>query len=200
MIVIVDYDLGNLGSIRNMISRIGYESVITRDVDTLKMAKKIILPGVGAFDMGITNLTNFKLIEVLNDLVLTKKVPILGICLGMQLMTIKSEEGKLQGLGWVDAEVKKFQSKNIKIPHMGWNKVKPIRDESIFGNINHEIRYYFVHSYYVKCNAKKDILSTTVYENEFVSSFKKDNIFGVQFHPEKSHSFGFELIKNFLEL
>lgn len=199
MTTIIDYGMGNLGSIANMIKKIGYKSQITSNLDEIKNADKLILPGVGAFDNGMKNLHELGLIEVLNQKVLVDKTPILGICLGMQLMTETSEEGKLQGLGWIDAHTKKFVSEALKIPHMGWNIITHKKESKLFDELDSEKRYYFVHSYYVDCNDQKDILAVTPYGKKFVSAFEKGNILGVQFHPEKSHQFGMNLLKNFVE-
>jgi len=198
MIVIIDYDMGNVGSIKNMLKYLGYESLITSDLDEIEKAEKLILPGVGAFDNGMKNLE--PMIEVLNNKVLDNKTPILGICLGMQLMTKKSEEGKLSGLKWIDAETKKLKIKeNLKIPHMGWNLVDIQNKKTLFKNMYENARFYFVHSYYVECKDKNDILALTSHSNKFVSSFQKKNVYGTQFHPEKSHKFGMRLLKNFVE-
>ncbi len=200
MITIVDYGMGNLGSISNMLKKVGYSSVITQDIECIKKSTKLILPGVGAFGNGMKSLRELGLIEVLNQKVVKEKVPVLGICLGMQLMTNKSEEGDEKGLGWIDAEViKEFTNKDIKIPHMGWNLVNIIKESQLFYEMFEENRFYFVHSYYVKCNNVNDVLTNTYYANDFVSSFQKDNILGVQFHPEKSHKFGIKLLRNFVE-
>lgn len=199
MIVVIDYGMGNLGSIANMIKKVGHKCIITSDLDVIKNATKLILPGVGSFDNGIRNLAEFGMIEVLNQKVLVEKIPILGICLGMQLMTKSSEEGTLAGLGWINAQTKKFVSDSLKIPHMGWNIIKHEKESKLFNELNTEKRFYFVHSYCVSCNQKLDILTNTNYIQDFVSSFEKENIIGVQFHPEKSHKFGMNLIKNFVE-
>jgi glutamine amidotransferase len=199
MIVIIDYNMGNVGSIYNMIKKLGYESRITSSLDEIKKANKIILPGVGSFDNGIMNLKKLGLLEILNYKVLQEKVPIIGICLGMQLMTKKSEEGKLEGLGWINGETIKFVSDKYKVPHMGWNTVNIKKYSKLFEGMDGEIRFYFVHSYYVKCSDAEDTLTTTYYINEFVSSFERNNIVGVQFHPEKSHKFGMKVFRNFIE-
>jgi glutamine amidotransferase len=190
--------MGNVGSVYNMIKKIGFEALITSNINEIEKAKKIILPGVGAFDNGIINLKKLGLIEILEYKVFKERVPILGICLGMQLMTKKSEEGELQGLSWIDAETKRFVSDTYKIPHMGWNYVKIIKNSDLFSSEFSEWRFYFVHSYYVECYNKDDILTTTFYIHDFVSSFQRENIIGVQFHPEKSHKFGMMLLKNFI--
>ncbi len=199
MIIVIDYGMGNLGSIANMIKKVGYKCIITSDLEEIKKATKLILPGVGSFDNGMKNLENLGMIEVLNQKVLVEKTPILGICLGMQLMTKSSEEGNLLGLGWIEADTKKFVSDTLKIPHMGWNTIKHQKNSKLFDESENEKRFYFVHSYCVNCNQEVDILTNTNYIQDFVSSFQKENIVGVQFHPEKSHKFGMSLIKNFVE-
>jgi len=204
MIAIIDYGLGNLGSISNMLKKIGAECVITSDKNTINKASKLILPGVGAFDNGISNLDNLGLIDVLAEKVVGEGYPILGICLGMQLLTKQSEEGTQSGLGFVDAETVKFEFPDsiakLKVPHMGWNTVEQRKESKLFKDMFEENRFYFVHSYHVVCANVSDILTTTVYGIEFVSSFEKNNIYGSQFHPEKSHKFGMQLLKNFVEL
>ena len=205
MVVIVDYGLGNLNSILNMIRKIGFEAVITSNHGVLYDASKIILPGVGAFDYGMNCIKSLGLVDVLNRKVLTEQTPILGICLGMQLMTKKSEEGIMPGLAWINAETVGFSnnitsSNKLKIPHMGWNNISPQKKSLLLQDMPSDQRYYFVHSYFVDCFNRDDIVATTTYGVEFVSSFGKNNIYGVQFHPEKSHKYGMHLLKNFLEL
>ncbi len=201
MIAILDYGIGNLKSVYNMFKKIGVESVITSDMEVIKQADKYLLPGVGSFDYGINSLKNAPFFTLLEKEVLENKKPILGICLGMQLLANSSEEGKEKGLGWIDAEVIKFdlKDKSLAIPHMGWNTTSPISVNNIFKNLE-ENRFYFVHSYHVVCNDKSFVLATTSYGDEFTCSINKDNIFGVQFHPEKSHKFGMQLLKNYGEL
>jgi imidazole glycerol-phosphate synthase subunit HisH len=201
LIAILDYGIGNLKSIYNMFKKIGIESTITSDIIEIKNAQKYLLPGVGSFDYGMQNLKKAPFFNLLEEEVLENKKPILGICLGMQLLTNKSEEGQEQGLGWIDAEVLKFSlvDENLAIPHMGWNEVTPTQNNILFKKLVNN-RFYFVHSYYVKCAHEKNILGTTDYGKEFTSSIQKDNIYGVQFHPEKSHRFGMQLFKNFGEL
>lgn len=200
MITIVDYKMINLGSIQNMLKKIGAEFIVTSDKDQLREAQKVILPGVGAFDQAMTFLKNHDLIDSLKFLALEKRVPFLGICLGMQLMTKGSEEGSLDGLGLIDAQAKRFQAEgNLKVPHMGWNQVLVQKQNDIFPNEEFR-KFYFVHSFYVSCADKRDILTETEYGKNFVSSFQKDNLIGVQFHPEKSHRYGIELFSNFVRL
>lgn len=204
MIVIVDYDAGNIASIQNMLKKIGQKSIITSDPEIISSAKKLILPGVGSFDYGMTKLKEKNLISVLNKKVLIDKIPILGICLGVQLFTKKSEEGVCEGLGWIDAETVKFNfgsvGENISIPHMGWNEVSIAKSSKITSNLQLPPRFYFVHTYHLKCNNPSDILFNCNYGYPFVAGIEKDNIVGVQFHPEKSHKFGMEILTNFSEL
>jgi len=202
MITIVDYGMGNLGSIQNMFKRIKVESETTSDVATIARAKKILLPGVGAFDAAMQKIESAGLLEVLNRKVLDDKVPTFGICLGMQLLTKSSEEGKLPGLGWIDARTVKFNFTNnsLKIPHMGWNTVNVKRESSLINDLPAEPRFYFVHSYYVSCAEAADVLTTTHYGTDFHSIIQHDNIFGAQFHPEKSHKFGMRILENFARI
>jgi imidazole glycerol-phosphate synthase subunit HisH len=202
MITIIDYKTGNLGSIQNILKRIGEDSVITSDKYEIEKATKLILPGVGAFDTGMRNLMELDLVDILNKRVKVDRIPVLGICLGMQLLSNGSEEGSLPGLGWVDAETIRFRFKDTieyKIPHMGWNFIKQHKDSRLFENMYPDARFYFVHSYYFRANMEKDILLSTNYEIEFTSAIENGNILGVQFHPEKSHKFGMTLLKNFVD-
>lgn len=204
MIVIVDYGVGNLGSIANMLKKIGATATIASDPAVIREADKLILPGVGAFDHGMENLSERGLIPLLNSVVLEKRIPVLGLCLGMQLLTTKSEEGQLPGLGWVDAETVRFKFDEthayLKVPHMGWNTLEICRSHPLFTDLESDSRFYFVHSYHVTCNREDEILAKTIYGYPFASVIGKDNIMGVQFHPEKSHKFGMNLLKNFAEL
>ncbi len=203
MICIINYKMGNLGSIANMLKKIGYNCEITDEANIINSASKLILPGVGAFDKAMTNLKDMNLLDVLNRKVIKEKTPVLGICLGMQLMTKGSEEGTAPGLGWIDAETKRFRFDNPftknKIPHMGWNIITPNKKGLLFDNMYFESRFYFVHSYHVVCNNELDILATTNHDYDFTSSVSHENIYGVQFHPEKSHKFGMKLLQNFVE-
>jgi glutamine amidotransferase len=190
MIVIVDYGMGNLGSIQNMLKRIGADALISSDISEIEKADKLILPGVGSFDSAMKNLNNLGLTRILNKKVIEDKTPVLGICLGIQLFTKRSEEGNLPGLGWIDAGTIRFRfDKNqtkLKIPHMRWNTVKIRQESHLFKDMYNDARFYFVHSYHVVCNN--------------ASAIQKENIIGVQFHPEKSHKFGMKILQNFAEL
>jgi len=201
-IVIVNFEMGNLGSIANIIKKIGTMAQITSNTSIISKADKLILPGVGAFDHGMQNLLKGGLINILNELVLIQKKPILGICLGMQLMTKRSDEGVLPGLCWIDAETVRFKFYDVqgkpKIPHMGWNTLNICKNKELFDGIEKEPRFYFVHSYHVACKNEHDILAKSFHGYEFVSSFKHDNITGVQFHPEKSHKYGLRFLRNWL--
>lgn len=202
MITIVDYGVGNLGSIRNMLKKVGFESRVTSVPSEISAANKLILPGVGAFDAGMRHLHSSGLIPALQERVKERGVPILGICLGMQLLTQRSEEGVFPGLGWVDADVAKFkieEGASLKVPHMGWNVVNPHKPSLLLNGARPEERFYFVHSYFVRCSNRADVLLTARHGNEFDAAFESDNIMGVQFHPEKSHQFGMRLLRNFAE-
>lgn len=204
MIVIVDYGMGNLGSVKNMIKKVGADSIITSDKKVIEDAAQLLLPGVGSFDNAMKNLDDLGLIDIIKKKVLINKTPIMGICLGMQLLTKGSKEGKLEGFGFIDAYAKKFDLSSIgnslPVPHMGWNKVYLQKESKLLQEgEERENRFYFVHSYAVNCKNKEDILTTTNYGHKFVSSFERNNIIGCQFHPEKSHKFGMKLFKNFVE-
>ncbi len=199
MITIIDYKVGNLGSIQNMLKKIGVNSEITSDPNKIKSATKIILPGVGAYDSGIESLKKYNLWDILNEKALIEKIPFLGICLGSQLLCKGSEEGDLEGFGWVDADVKKFdfEDKTLKIPHIGWNYTDLQKDSKLFKGMYEEPKFYFVHSFYMDVNDNSK-LAKTKYSFDFDSAIEKENIMGVQFHPEKSHKFGMKLLENFV--
>lgn len=199
MIVIIDYGLGNKSSIVRVFDRLKVPCILSTDRNEILTAEKIILPGVGHFTKGMENLRNLNLIPILNEAVLEKKIPILGICLGMQLMTNFSEEGNEKGLAWINAETKKFDT-NLKIPHVGWNTLNQPKTDSILKSISEKEQFYFVHSYAIQCNEKQDILASSTYGQEFVAAFQKENIYGTQFHPEKSHQQGLNIIKNFINV
>jgi glutamine amidotransferase len=197
MIIIVDYNLGNLGSVFNMLKYLNIKSQITSDRDKIWKADKLILSGVGSFDNGIQNLISLGLKDILQEKVLSRKTPILGICLGMQLMSHRSDEGNEIGLDWIDAETERFDSKNLPVPHMMWNYVKTVSDSKLLLNLDCDARFYFAHSYFLKCNNPDIVVALTAYGNEFVSVIEQENILGVQFHPEKSHKYGMKLLSNF---
>lgn len=204
-ILVVDNLLGNSGSVLNMIKRAGHNAVISSDLDIMEKADKIIFPGVGSFDQGISTLKNSNFFSTLERKVIKDKVPFLGICLGMQMLFEKSEEGKLAGLGWLKGNVKRFDFKTedypkLKIPHMGWNIVHPSKKNLLLSSDEKEYRFYFVHSYHVQCDNSSDVIAHSHYGYDFACMVQHDNIFGAQFHPEKSHRFGLELIKKFIEI
>lgn len=202
MTVIIDYGMGNIGSISNMLRKIGHSSVISSDVEVIVNATRLILPGVGAFDSGIMKLEELGLLEILNQKVIVEKTPILGICLGAQLMTQSSEEGLKNGLSWFNAETKKFDmaqfADKYPLPNMGWRQVQIVKKDSLFDNIDDDSWFYFVHTYYLSSNVDSEIAMKSTYGFDFAVALIKENILGVQFHPEKSHRFGMELLRNFI--
>lgn len=204
MIGIIDYGSGNIHAIETIYKKLNINCKIISKPQELDFADKLILPGVGAFDETMHQLESSGLKDKLNELVLIKKKPILGICVGLQVMGDGSEEGVLSGLGWISGIVKKFDENKInhkpKLPHMGWNTINNIRNHPIFDSLDHDFGFYFVHSYYFECKDDDAILSTTEYGGLFTSSIYKNNIFGMQFHPEKSHGNGVQLLKNFADL
>ena len=202
-IVIVDYGMGNLRSVQKKIESLSVDVQISADLTKIANAQKLVLPGVGNFANGVKKLKQSGIWDVLTDKVHVQKTPILGICLGMQLMAKSSEEGNVDGFGWFDAEVVKFTISDklkYKVPHTGWNSVIIEKENPLLKTISSDAMFYFVHSFHIKCFNKQDILTTSEYEYEFTSAIQKDNIFGVQFHPEKSHDIGKIVFKNFIDL
>jgi glutamine amidotransferase len=203
MIIIVDYGVGNLTSIKNMLKKAGSESVISADAVKISDATKLILPGVGAFDTGITNLKSAPYFEVLKRKILDEKTPVLCICLGFQLLTNSSEEGNLPGLGWIKGKVTRFKPANmqngsLKIPHMGWSDITFKKQTPLVTDMPVDSRCYFVHSYHVQCENPADELISSEYGYTFTAGIQRENIMGVQFHPEKSHKYGLKLFENFI--
>ena len=201
MIVIIDYEVGNLGSVQNMFKKVGAASQISKNPEVIAQATKLLLPGIGRFDFCMQALRRSNLIPILEKKVLQEKTPTLGICVGFQMLAEKSEEGIEAGLGWLPAQVKKFKSQaDLKVPHMGWNWVKPLKESQLLQNFGEDPRFYFAHSYYMETKVPEHNLLQTEYGVSFTSAIQKDNLYGVQFHPEKSHKFGMTLFKNFAEL
>lgn len=200
-IAIVDYGQGNLGSIRNMLHFLGFDSFITSDREAIAKAEKIILPGIGAFDTAIRELERRNLPDILQRKVVEDKVPILGICLGAQLMTRGSEEGQRDGFGWFEAETVRFRfdegEQNLPVPNIGWRQVAFRGEGNLMDGWSEPAKFYFVHSYCMISTTSKDIAFTSRYGSNFIAGFHRDNIFSAQFHPEKSHKFGMHLMKNF---
>lgn len=203
MIAIIDYGMGNLGSIANMLHRLRIPACVTSNPTELLAASKLILPGVGAFDAGMQSLAARGLIDPLREKVLTRKTPLLGLCLGHQMLGRRSEEGREAGLGWIEAESRRLRpppgEPGLKVPHMGWNHVRPVRPHPLFENLGPEPKFYFVHSYHLVCEAPDLPLALTAHGDSFVSAVSRGNIAGVQFHPEKSHRYGMTLLRNFAE-
>ena len=204
MITIIDYGVGNVFAFQNVFKRLSIPSKIAKCENDLMGSSKLILPGVGHFDYAMSQLNNSGMRDRLDELVLKEKIPVIGICVGMQMMAIKSDEGSLNGLCWIDAHVKKFEETTInhhtKLPHMGWNDVKPNENHPLFKGLEQEAIFYFLHSFYFKCSNEENSISKTDYGINFSSSVQHDNIYGIQFHPEKSHSYGESLLKNFANL
>jgi len=201
MIAIIDYGLGNVQSVAGAVEKLGFKAVITSSPEELQKADKLILPGVGAFADGMKNLHNLGLIKVLNTLVLEQKKPILGICLGFQLMARESYEfGHHTGLGWLDASVIRLEpGNNLRVPHVGWNGLQQRQQNVLFENIPAEALFYYTHSFHVKMHQEQEALGKCSYGISFTSAAKKENIYGTQFHPEKSQQFGLKLLENFLK-
>ena len=199
MITILNYGIGNIKAFQNIYNRLGITVEIATSSYQLSMAEKIILPGVGSFDWAMERLNNSGMRSTLEEMVLHYKIPVLGVCVGMQMMAESSEEGILPGLGWINAKVKRFEENKLRLPHMGWNSVSPKETNPLFKDIISP-KFYFLHSYYFSPETDNLALATTEYGFQFTSVAYKDHIYGVQFHPEKSHSWGIQLLKNFANL
>jgi glutamine amidotransferase len=202
VIVIVDYGVGNPAAVQNMLRKAGHDARVSADVRTIAGADKLILPGVGAFDHAMSNLAESGLIEVLHDTVLVRRTPVLGICLGLQLMCRGSEEGALSGLQWLPADVVRFSfpdGEPLRVPHMGWNSVRGAGDNFLARTLNDEARFYFVHSYHVRCDDPDHVALTTTYGGLVAAGVVHRNVAGTQFHPEKSHRFGLAVLRGFAE-
>jgi glutamine amidotransferase len=204
MITIIDYGVGNINAFYNIYKNLGVEVAIAKKCNDILDASKLILPGVGHFDYAMNKFNESGMVETVTDLVMNKCIPVLGICVGMQMLATKSEEGKLPGLNWINAELKKIDTSLLKqstrLPHMGWNNIIIKKNNPIFHEIVDSPRYYFLHSFYFDCNNNDDTIATSTYGNSFTCAVNHNNIFGVQFHPEKSHHFGIQLLKNFSNL
>jgi imidazole glycerol-phosphate synthase subunit HisH len=204
MITIINYGCGNIKAIQNVFHKLSINSKVANNSEELNNAEKLILPGVGAFDFAMQKLIDSGMKDKISELVLVKNKPVLGICVGMQLMANSSEEGVLQGLGWVDANVKRFDEKKlnklVNLPHMGWNDVLSTKASILFEDLDENAKFYFLHSYYLSSNNNKQIIAKSDYAGEFVCAVNNKNVYGVQFHPEKSHQFGIKLLENFAKL
>jgi glutamine amidotransferase len=202
MIIIIDYGMGNLRSIQYKLEKEGIPAKVSSKAIDIEAADKFILPGVGAFASGMRNLGELGILPILEKSVIEEKKPLLGICLGMQLLSKCSEEGSVKGLGWVDAETRKFafgEGSSLRVPHVGWNTIDILRESILLDGVSKGQRFYFTHSYYVHCLNKADVVATTDYGVAFTSVLQRENIYGTQFHPEKSHRIGLELILNFIK-
>jgi glutamine amidotransferase len=203
VIVIVDHGMGNLGSVHNMLRKIGADAVRSADPAVIEGADKLVLAGIGAFDGAVGRLAELGLVDLLDELVLERHVPVLGVCLGMQLMARSSEEGERTGLGWLDADVSRFAFEpdvRLPVPHMGWQEVTPTRQSPLFDETGPELRFYFSHAYHLVCHDPTDIAATATYGYEFPAAVHRGNILGTQFHPEKSHVFGLDVYRRFVRL
>lgn len=204
MITLIDYGVGNIFAFQNVYKRLDIPVKIAKTTSDLEDAQKLILPGVGAFDYAMAQLNSSGMRQKLDELVLDRKIPIIGICVGMQMMGNRSDEGTSEGLKWIDANILKFDENLIhqrtKLPHMGWNDVSPITGHPLFEGLEQESIFYFLHSYYFKCNNSADSIAISDYGIHFTSAVNVDNVYGIQFHPEKSHQYGERLLLNFAKL
>lgn len=204
MITIIDYGVGNINAFVNVYKRVNLPVKIAKKASDLKGVRKLILPGVGHFDHAMSELIKSGMREPLDELVQIKKIPVIGICVGMQIMGNYSEEGSMEGLKWMDASIKKFDVTKIqqvtRLPHMGWNDVHPVGLNPLFKGLEKEALFYFLHSFYFECNNKEDVLATSDYGGVFACATHHDNMYGIQFHPEKSHHYGETLLHNFAKL
>lgn len=201
MIAIIDYGLGNVKAFADVYKKLNIPAIIAAQTDDLKNISKIILPGVGAFDQAMQLLEKSGLRQHLDEMVLDRRIPVLGVCVGMQILAASSEEGILPGLGWINGKVKKFDlsasSRSMRVPHMGWNTIRPLKENGLFQGLDSEARFYFLHSYYFQPDGNEDVIAATDYHGEFACAVNAGNVFGVQFHPEKSHHWGIRLLENF---
>jgi glutamine amidotransferase len=204
MVTLIDYGVGNIFAFQNVYKRLNISTKIAKKSQDLTDAKKLILPGVGSFDYAMNQLNNSGMRERLDELVIEEKVPVIGICVGMQIMGNRSDEGKLEGLKWIDSEILKFDENLIKqrtkLPHMGWNDVTPVNNHPLFNGLEKGAIFYFLHSFYFKCNNPNESLAISDYGIPFSSAVHRNNIYGIQFHPEKSHQYGEKLLHNFANL
>lgn len=204
MITIIDYGLGNVLAFVNVYSRLNIPVAVAKSANDLVNATKLILPGVGSFDHAMQELDQSGMRQPVEQLVLQNAMPVLGICVGMQMLAKFSDEGELPGLGWIDGKVKKFDlsamPRGTNLPHMGWNDVKPVVDGGLFKGMEQDARFYFLHSFYFECHQQSNVLAVTDYGGQFSCAVRRDNVYGVQFHPEKSHHFGSKLLRNFADI
>lgn len=204
MITIINYGLGNIKAIQNVYSKLSIPVKVVSDITEFGVVEKLILPGVGAFDYAMEKLKSSGMYNKLNELVLEKEIPVIGICVGMQMMAKSSDEGVLPGLGWLDATVKKFDATKMdgkmQLPHMGWNDVESRTENPLFNGLHQDAKFYFLHSYYIDCNDEDIAIATSNYADNFTCAINSKKIYGVQFHPEKSHHFGVKLLENFAKL